>query len=176
MVAVLGNVLSDEECDELIRISKDQLNRSKIGSSRDVSSLRTSSSTFLPETGNDVVERVEKRVCSLMGVPAANSEGIHILNYKPGQEYKAHFDYFKKENSNPRICTLVMYLNDVEEGGETYFPHLKFSVLPQKGTAVYFEYFYQDPALNELTLHGGAPVIQGDKWAATVWVRRKQYK
>ena len=48
-----------------------------------------------------------------------------------------------------------MYLNDVEEGGETYFPKLNLSVHPRKGMAVYFEYFYQDQSLNELTLHGG---------------------
>ncbi|MGD7007278.1 2OG-Fe(II) oxygenase [Metabacillus sp. 84] len=176
MIAVLGNVLSDGECAELIRLSQDTMNRSKIGSHREVSDLRTSSSTFLPEMDHGVTARVEKRIAQIMNVPESHGEGLHILNYKTGEEYKAHFDYFKKETSNPRISTLVMYLNDVEEGGETYFPHLKLSITPQKGMAVYFEYFYQDPALNELTLHGGAPVLSGDKWAATMWVRRKQYR
>jgi prolyl 4-hydroxylase len=93
-----------------------------------------------------------------------------------GQEYKPHFDFFSSSQvvNNPRISTLVMYLNDVEQGGETYFSKLNFSVSPQKGMAVYFEYFYNDPTLNELTLHGGAPVIIGDKWAATQWMRRKR--
>ena len=69
-----------------------------------------------------------------------------------------------------------MYLNDVEEGGETFFPKLNLSVHPRKGMAVYFEYFYQDQSLNELTLHGGAPVTKGEKWIATQWVRRGTYK
>jgi prolyl 4-hydroxylase len=69
-----------------------------------------------------------------------------------------------------------MYLNDVEEGGETYFPKLNFSVAPKKGMAVYFEYFYDNHHLNELTLHGGSPIIDGEKWAATQWMRRKRYK
>ncbi|MYL34949.1 2OG-Fe(II) oxygenase [Pontibacillus yanchengensis] len=178
-IAVLGNVLSTEECEELIRISKDNMNRSKIGSHRDISDIRTSIGTFLPEIENDVVSRVEKRVSQIVNVPVEHGEGLHILNYKVGQEYKAHLDYFTSTNktvNNPRISTLVMYLNDVEEGGETYFPHLNLSVEPKQGMAVYFEYFYQDPSLNELTLHGGSPVIVGEKWAATQWIRRQQYR
>lgn len=111
-----------------------------------------------------------------MNIPDEHGEGLQILNYKIGQEYKAHFDFFASNVSNPRISTLVMYLNDVEQGGETYFPKLNFSVSPQKGSAVYFEYFYDNQDLNDLTLHGGAPVVIGDKWAATQWMRRKRVK
>lgn len=176
-IVILGNVVSDEECESLIQLSKDRMNRSKIGSSRDVSEIRTSSSTFIPE--DDVKARVEKRIAQIMNVPVEHGEGLHMLNYKPGQEYKAHYDYFRANSraaANPRISTLVIYLNDVEKGGETYFPHMNLSVSPQKGMAVYFEYFYDDMELNERTLHGGSPVIEGEKWAATMWVRRKQYK
>ena len=77
---------------------------------------------------------------------------LHILN---GSGYKAHYDYFAEHSrsaANNRIS--VMYLNDVEEGGETFFPKLNLSVHPRKGMAVYFEYFYQDQSLNELTFGG----------------------
>ncbi|MCM3668627.1 2OG-Fe(II) oxygenase [Mesobacillus maritimus] len=177
LVVILGNVLSDEECDELIALSKERMNRSKIGNTRHVNELRTSSSTFLQEGENDVVSRIEKRISAIMNIPEEHGEGLQILNYKIGQEYKAHYDFFKSTGqgvSNPRISTLVMYLSDVEEGGETYFPKLGLSVSPQKGMAVYFEYFYNNETLNNLTLHGGAPVVIGDKWAATQWMRRKQ--
>ena len=177
LVVVLGSVLDDEECEALIQLSKDHLERSKIGSSREVSDIRTSSGAFLTDIKNDTVMKVEKRIATIIGIPIEHGEGLHILNYKPGQEYKEHFDYFastSKAASNNRICTLVLYLNDVEEGGETYFPKLNFSVFPKKGMAVYFEYFYNNPMLNELTLHGGAPVVQGEKWIATQWVRRQK--
>jgi prolyl 4-hydroxylase len=179
-IVVLADVLSSEECDALIQLSKERMNRSKIGNTRTVDDLRTSSSMFFEEAENELVSKVEKRVSQIMNIPVAHGEGLQILNYKIGQEYKAHFDFFgsasKKPVSNPRISTLVMYLNDVEEGGETYFPKLNFSVSPQKGMAVYFEYFYDSQELNELTLHGGGPVIAGDKWAATQWMRRKVYR
>lgn len=178
LIIVLGNVLSHEECDELIQLSKDRVERSKIGNTRTVDGLRTSSSVFLEES-HDVVTRIEKRVSQIMNIPVEHGEGLQILNYKPGQEYKAHFDFFSasaRPVKNPRISTLVMYLNDVEEGGETYFPKLGLSVSPQKGMAVYFEYFYDNQELNDLTLHGGAPVVIGDKWAATQWMRRQVFK
>ncbi|WP_062515661.1 2OG-Fe(II) oxygenase [Halobacillus sp. KGW1] len=176
-IAILGNVVSEEECEALIRLSKDKVNRSKIGSDHDVSDIRTSSSAFLPD--DELTGRIEKRLAQIMNVPVEHGEGIHILHYKPGQEYKAHHDYFRSTSraaKNPRISTLVLYLNDVEEGGETYFPEMNLTVSPHKGMAVYFEYFYNDPAINERTLHGGSPVTAGEKWAATMWVRRQQYR
>ena len=177
LIVVLGNVLSNEECDELIRLSKDKMERSKIGKTREVNELRTSSSMFLEESENVVVARVEKRISSIMNIPIEHGEGIQILQYAPGQEYKAHHDFFSsttKVANNNRISTLIMYLNDVELGGETFFPKLNFSVSPKKGMAVYFEYFYTDQHLNDLTLHGGAPVITGEKWIATQWIRKQK--
>ncbi|WP_274307265.1 2OG-Fe(II) oxygenase [Solibacillus daqui] len=177
LVIVLGSVLDDEECDALIQLSKDRLERSKTGSSREVSDIRTSSGVFLTDTNNEIVLQIEKRLASIIDIPIDHGEGLHILNYLPGQEYKAHFDYFastSKAASNNRIATFVLYLNDVEEGGQTYFPNLNLSVFPKKGMAVYFEYFYNYVQLNELTLHGGAPVTQGEKWIATQWIRRQK--
>ena len=177
LVVVLGSVLDDEECEALIQLSKDLLQRSKIGSTKEVSDIRTSSGAFLTDVKNHILARVEKRVSAIMGIPIEHGEGLHILNYKPGQEYKEHLDYFaptSKAAKNNRISTLVLYLNDVEEGGTTFFPKLNLTVCPQKGMAVYFEYFYNDSILNELTLHAGAPVVKGEKWIATQWMRRQK--
>ena len=179
LVVVLGNVLSEEECDELILLSKNKMQRSKVGVSRDVSNIRTSSGTFLEDDKNPLIYTIEKRITTIMNIPIEHGEGLHILRYTPGQEYKAHFDYFSaasKAANNNRISTLVMYLNDVEEGGETVFPKLNLSVHPKKGMAVYFEYFYQDHELNENTIHAGAPVIKGEKWVATQWMRKQRIR
>ena len=174
LIVVLANVLSNEECETLIEMSKNKMKRSKIGVSRKINNIRTSSGTFLEES--EVVTRIERRIASIMNVPVEHGEGLHILKYTIGQEYKEHYDFFAENSAaanNNRISTLVMYLNHVEEGGETFFPKLNFSVSPKKGMAVYFEYFYQDASLNRLTLHGGKPVIKGEKWVATQWIRRR---
>lgn len=177
LIVILGNVLSAEECDELIRLSKDKMHRSKIGVTHEVNEIRTSSSMYFQENENDIITKIEKRISSIMSIPIEHGEGIQILKYTPGQEYKAHFDFFtssSRATKNNRISTIVMYLNDVEHGGETFFPKLNFAVSPQKGMAVYFEYFYNDHNINELTLHGGAPVITGEKWVATQWMRKQK--
>jgi prolyl 4-hydroxylase len=178
LIVVLGNILSDEECDELIKMSKDKMKRSKIGTTREENELRTSSSMFIEESENEIVVRVEKRISTVMNIPVEHAEGLQILRYTPGQQYKAHYDFFSSTSkvTNNRISTLVMYLNDVEEGGETFFPKLNLSVSPKKGMAVYFEYFYNDQTLNDLTLHGGAPVITGEKWVATQWMRKQRVR
>ncbi|SFI31521.1 MULTISPECIES: 2OG-Fe(II) oxygenase [unclassified Bacillus (in: firmicutes)] len=174
LIVVLANVLSDEECEMLMQMSKNKMKRSKIGVSRKINDIRTSSGTFLEES--EVTTRIERRIASIMNVPIEHGEGLQILKYTVGQEYKAHYDFFAENSAaanNNRMSTLVMYLNHVEEGGETFFPKLNLSVSPKKGMAVYFEYFYQDASLNKLTLHGGAPVIKGEKWVATQWMRRR---
>ncbi|MEG0260915.1 MAG: 2OG-Fe(II) oxygenase [Lysinibacillus sp.] len=179
MIVILGNVLSTEECDELISLSKDKMHRSKIGATREVNELRTSSSMFFEDSENEMITTIEKRISAIMNIPIEHGEGIQILQYTPGQEYKAHYDFFSSTSkiaNNNRISTLVMYLNEVEQGGETYFPKLNLSVSPQKGMAVYFEYFYNDENLNNLSLHGGAPVIAGEKWVATQWMRKQRVR
>ncbi|WP_153721245.1 2OG-Fe(II) oxygenase [Sporosarcina cascadiensis] len=176
LIIVLDNVLSEEECDELIRLAADKVTRSKIGTTHEENELRTSSSMFIEESENLMIARIKKRISTIMDVPAEHGEGLQILRYTPGQQYRAHHDFFSLESNvaNNRISTLVIYLNDVEQGGETFFPLLKFSVTPRKGMAVYFEYFYSNQMLNDLTLHGGAPVIEGEKWVATQWMRKQR--
>ena len=177
LVVVLGNVLSNEECDELIKHSREQLQRSKIGQDHEVNQIRTSSGVFCEE--NEMITRIEKRFSQIMNIPVENGDGLQVLLYTPGQEYQPHYDFFAEKSrasANNRISTLVMYLNDVEEGGETTFPMLNFSVVPSKGMAVYFEYFYNNHELNDFTLHAGTPVIKGEKWVATMWMRRQAFR
>ncbi|BAK16068.1 prolyl 4-hydroxylase [Solibacillus silvestris StLB046] len=172
------NVLSDEECQNLIDCASSRLERSKLAK-KEISSIRTSSGMFFEENENPLISEIEKRISSLMHLPIEHAEGLQVLHYEPGQEFKPHFDFFgpnHPSSSNNRICTLVVYLNDVEEGGVTTFPNLGIVNVPKKGTAVYFEYFYNDQKLNELTLHSGEPVIQGEKWVATQWMRKKQIR
>ena len=175
LIVKFQNVLSENECDALIENAKDRLRRSKLAN-KEVSPIRTSSSMFFEENENPLIAQIEQRVTTLMHLPLNNAEGLQVLHYELGQQFKPHFDFFHGDNpksENNRISTLVIYLNDVEEGGETTFPKLGLSVKPEKGCAIYFEYFYQNQQLNELTLHSGEPVKHGEKWVATQWMRKK---
>ena len=119
-----------------------------------------------------------------MQCPERNGEGIQILNYTPGAEYSAHYDFFAYDvkgslkhlaTGGQRVATLIMYLNEVEQGGETAFPELGMRVVPKKGSAVYFEYCNSLGQLDKHTLHAGLPVIKGEKWIATKWMRQQIY-
>lgn len=178
LIVKFHNVLSSQECEQLILASKDRLKRSKLAY-KEENNIRTSSGMFFDENENNFIAEIEQRIAQLMHVPLHHAEGLQVLHYAPGQEFKAHFDYFSETHpsaANNRISTLIVYLNDVEEGGETSFPELNISVAPEMGCAVYFEYFYQDDKINEKTLHCGEPVIKGEKWVATQWMHKQSFR
>lgn len=60
-----------------------------------------------------------------------NGEDLQVLHYEPGQKYDPHFDYFVDKvniaRGGHRIATVLMYLSDVEKGGETVFPSAEVS-------------------------------------------------
>ena len=118
----------------------------------------------------------------LVNWPEENGEGLQILRYAPGAQYRPHYDYFDPaEPGTPtilrrggqRVGTLVMYLQEPERGGATVFPDIGLEVAPKRGTAVFFSYERPDPGTR--TLHGGAPVLAGEKWVATKWLREREF-
>lgn len=187
-VALLTNILSDDECQTLIRLSQGKLKRSEVveratGAS-EVSAIRTSEGAHFERGENAVVSRLEARIEALTGIAQANGEPLQMLHYVVGGEYKPHHDYFDPKDSGSgvliqtggqRVATLVIYLNDVDAGGETIFPELELSVKPQRGSAVYFEYHNRNLQLDPRCLHGGAPVARGEKWIVTKWLRQGPY-
>lgn len=178
LVMRFERVLTDDECRLLIEAAAPRLKESRLVN-RVLSEIRTSRGMFFEEGESPLIQTIEWRVAELMHVPVEHAEGLQVLHYGPGQEYRDHHDYFAPGTPaarNNRISTLVIYLNDVEEGGETVFPLLNIAVKPKRGSAVYFEYFYRDQKLNDLTLHRSAPVIRGEKWVATQWMRRQRVR
>ena len=83
--------------------------------------------------------------------------------------------YATFSNRTGRVSTLVIYLNDVAEGGETVFPEAGIAVSPRKGSSVYFEYCNGAGQLPPLSLHAAAPVSVGEKWVATKWMRQRRF-
>ena len=110
LVVVLGNVLSNEECDELIRLSKDKMKRSKIGTTREVNELRTSSSMFMEESENEIVARVENRISSIMNIPIEHGEGLQILQYTLVKSIKPIMISFHLQVKQQTIIESVLLL------------------------------------------------------------------
>ncbi|MEK8029830.1 2OG-Fe(II) oxygenase [Ideonella sp. DXS29W] len=185
-VVVFGGVLTHAECDELVALSRQRLTRSETvvnetGGS-EVNTARTSEGMFFTRGENPLCQRIERRIAALLNWPMQNGEGLQVLRYRPGAEYKPHHDYFDPVHSGTptilsrggqRVGTLVMYLNTPEKGGGTTFPDVGVEVAPIKGNAVFFSYHAPHPSTK--TLHGGAPVIAGEKWVATKWLREREF-
>jgi prolyl 4-hydroxylase len=185
-VIVFGDLLSDEECEALIAAARLRLARSLTvetqtgGEALNVD--RTSDGMFFERGENPVVAGLERRLATLLQWPLEYGEGLQILRYSPGAQYRPHYDYFDPgEPGTPtilrrggqRVATLVMYLQEPEQGGGTTFPDVGLEVAPKRGTGVFFSYDRPDPATR--TLHGGAPVLAGEKWVATKWLREREF-
>lgn len=186
-VIVFGDLLSDDECEGLIQTARQRLARSLTvetqtgGEALNVD--RTSDGMFFERGENPIVARLEQRIALLLRWPLEFGEGLQILRYSPGAQYRPHYDYFDPgEPGTPtilrrggqRVATLVMYLQEPELGGATTFPDVGLEVAPKRGTGVFFSYERPDPATH--TLHGGAPVLAGEKWVATKWLREREFR
>lgn len=172
--------LSDEECSYLIEKGRPHLQRSYVFSREAkniVDNRRTSEGMFFAQNPTDPVLRgIEERIASLTQIPRENGEALQLLRYGVNAEYQPHYDYFNCviggcERGGQRVATVVMYLNEVEEGGETIFPRVNLTVKPHKGNALLFYNCGPDGREDPKTLHGGAPVIKGEKWISTKWLR-----
>jgi len=185
-VIVFGDLVSDEECSALISTARARLARSLTvethtgGEALNVD--RTSDGMFFERGETAVVARLEQRIASLLQWPLEFGEGLQILRYAPGAQYRPHYDYFDPgEAGTPtilrrggqRVATLVMYLQEPERGGGTTFPDVGLEIAPKRGSGVFFSYDRPDPATR--SLHGGAPVLAGEKWVATKWLREREF-
>lgn len=186
-LVVLGNLLSPPECGALIALARTRLARSetveKRTGSSEVNDARTSDGMFFLPGEFAVCAALESRIARLLDWPIENGEGLQILRYGPGAEYKPHYDYFDPaeagtpailERGGQRVASLVCYLNTPESGGATVFPDAGVEVGAVQGNAVFFS--YDRPHPSTLTLHGGAPVASGEKWVATKWMRERRFE
>lgn len=231
----LTNFFTPREAEQIITnaltISTEshRLKRSSTGSTGyTVDNKRTSETAF--DTHSMVAQTIKKRGFELLGVSPYNeqwADGLQVLRYNLTTAYHNHMDWINPKTSNQkdnhnynsadggtnRFATILLYLSDVEEGGETVFPKVprpsllqedaapmqgsnlpdelssvlppethnwqrtmvkdcrtKLSIRPAKAEAVLFYSQFADGSVDQLSLHGGCPVIEGQKWAANLWV------
>lgn len=130
-----------------------------------------------------IVQLTRLRMAAALGVPVACQEDTNVLHYGPGQEYKRHYDFITPGEEQEfadelrlvgqRVVTLLVYLNDDYEGGETEFPRLNWRYKGKAGDALIFWNLSATGEREPFSLHGGLPVESGEKWLLSQWVRQR---
>jgi prolyl 4-hydroxylase len=189
-LVIVDNFLSRKECREIIDLSLPRLAPSleyvaKTDSVRVAKRERMRETAFYRQFDtHPIIDTVEKRISTLLGIPQAQGEGMSVSRYGPGGHTGAHCDYLELEGLDEdsptrvggyRICTFLMFLNDVKKGGETYFHVPGVKVQPRAGRVAYFEYCNNLGQLDDDTLHEGMPLEDGEKWIITKWYRQRAF-
>jgi prolyl 4-hydroxylase len=205
LVLHVDSFLGDRECNYIKNISLPHMGPSATSKmDHDLefedTKWRTSSTYFLPSQGDELIEKIDKRVADLTNTRVKQQEDVQVLRYEVGQHYGAHHDFFDlqfyqkdvgvlqqtKNGRMNRFITVLWYLSDVEEGGHTIFPmsfglpspidhdscdiDKALKIAPKRGQAIIFYNLYADGSLDERSLHGACHVIKGEKWAANKWI------
>jgi len=184
-IVTFDNFMTDIEVGALIQTVEGTWERStdtgKVNeygeTGRVVSESRTSSNAWCRhDCENDPnVKAITRKIEEITRVPQSNYESFQVLRYEVGQKYNAHHDMSHRQTllaCGPRILTFFLYLSDVEEGGETAFPHLNIAIKPKKGSALLWPSTLNDnpESMDARTTHEARAVIKGQKYAANTWI------
>ena len=174
----IPDLLSKDECQRVIEAIDQGLQPSTV--TRGSSDYRTSRTCHLRRQHADLTRELDRRFAALLGVAPGLSEPIQGQRYDPGQYFKEHTDWFAPgtdeflTHTTPggqRTWTLMVYLNSVEQGGETCFKRIGRCFTPVPGLALAWNNLQADGTPNPFTLHEANPVVQGSKWVITKWFR-----
>ena len=137
--------------------------------------VRKSDGTMLGVYSENVaVNALNRRIAALSGTRIDQGEPLQVLRYRPGGEYKPHMDALPAE-PNQRVLTVLVYLSDDYEGGETFFPGDGLSFRGGTGDALLFRNSGPDGRPDPLSLHAGLPVTRGTKYLASRWIRAQRF-
>ena len=175
--------LSLDECAELNAMIEKGRQPSTLLAEHSDKNFRTSDSCNLSPY-DPFVLKIEDRICKLMGINAKHGETMQGQVYEVGQQFKPHFDHFKRgasywkdmeKGGGQRCLTAMIYLNQPGAGGETHFPNADIKVQPRTGMIVIWSNMLSDGTPNDATLHEGLPVLAGTKYIVTKWFRERYW-
>ncbi len=197
-LVVIHGFLAPDMCDEIIQAAKlsGDMKRSTLGENQKVSTLRTSSTTWLNGSQCTIPFRILlNKVSRLSGIPSEHCENLQVVRYKGnGEEFKMHTDHLEAFNGmdcRGRLATCLLYLNSAKDetkgiagdfnGGATHFPEYNADIIPTKGTAAFWFNTVERPSFvdysEEMFLnvdlrsrHSGNPVIGNEKWVSNLWI------
>lgn len=184
-IFLVRDFLSSRECAGLIRMIDAERQPSTVLGPypNDDPDYRTSESCNL-DAGNPLVKAVERKIAALTGIDPAHGEAIQGQRYAPGQQFKAHHDFFytdqpywpeQERTGGQRTWTAMMFLNAPEAGGQTFFPKANVRISPRAGNLLAWNNLDAAGEPNMASLHQGLPVEAGVKYIITKWYRERPW-
>lgn len=182
-IYAFGDFLAPAECERLIAIVDAAAKPSAVFESAADADFRTSYSGDV-NPADPFVRMVERRIDDLLGFESSFGETFQGQRYQPGQQFKAHCDWFwtiadywpgEARRGGQRSWTAMAYLNDVEAGGATQFTRLGLVVQPRRGALLVWNNALPDGRPNVDTLHAALPVERGVKYVITKWYRTRPW-
>ncbi|MBV0932282.1 2OG-Fe(II) oxygenase [Marinobacterium weihaiense] len=176
------HALTVDECRHIIALAQPRMEQARVSADKAgiISQGRSGSNCWLKHNTDAVVEAVCQRISGWAGLPLSAAESLQVIHYDEGQEYAPHYDGWDATTERGRRClqkgqrvlTALCYLNRVEAGGGTVFPKLGLEVEAQPGRLVLFANVIDNSLQRHPdSLHGGLPVLKGEKWACNLWFR-----
>jgi len=182
-IFIADSIFSKEHCNEILEEFKNEekWNVAKISIAKenktgkddiigvvDISQRNAFNVTFKdfdmskkPRTLQSLV-KLQKQVSSFttneFGLEFNQFGNEQLIKYPQGGLFKAHTDTHR--NNSHRAFTIILYLNDDFEGGETDFPNLNYKCEPKIGRALIFP---------STELHCGMPANRGEKKIIVFW-------
>ena len=180
---LVPDLLSGDECQQLIEVIESRITRSTLFSDRVAPAGRTSSTHYFRNESPETVALAAK-IDAVLGIERRHAETIQGQRYHVGEEYRHHCDFFRQNKpywagerprGGQRTWTAMVYLNDVDEGGQTEFPELGLSIRPRAGLMVTWDNMTRRGHPNRATRHAALPVQAGSKYVVTQWFRQDDW-
>ena len=179
---IARDFLPREACAALIELIDRERSASIVTDSNGDPYFRTSETCDLASASSPLITAIDAVLSAFSGIDPAYGEPLQGQRYDVGQEFKPHTDYFEPTGANfARLCSIIgnrtwtfmIYLNDVEAGGETRFEAIEETVWPATGTMLAWNNRRADGSPNPDTVHQGTKVRAGVKYIVTKWYREK---
>ncbi len=180
----VGDFMSADECARMIAMVDRVAKPSATFDTPYSANYRTSYSGDVNHR-DPFVRKISRRIDDLLGIPSEFGEAVQGQRYLQGQEFQAHCDFFytdaaywqhEKDRGGQRSWTAMVFLNDVERGGETHFPHLQMAMTPRTGALLGWNNMNREGQPNTWTTHAAKPVEAGVKYVITKWYRAKVWE
>ncbi|XP_002160179.1 uncharacterized protein LOC100198447 isoform X1 [Hydra vulgaris] len=120
---------------------------------------------------------LQKRLESVSNLLQTHGGKYQVTSYPEGVGYKSHTDCsLDSKLLNDRYATILIYLQDVKEGGETVFSKLGIKIKPKKGSLVIWNNMDDLGNCLLLSTHEASKVIKGKKYILQRWYYYKRFE